>query len=239
MTLHIDLIPVLQDNYAYLLYDESICAVVDPGDAAPVLEALSARGLQLDYILNTHHHYDHTDGNAALIDATGAKLIGPHREKARIAAMDIMLEDGDAFSLGAHRFTALATPGHTHGHLCYYFAQAKALFSGDTLFSLGCGRLFEGTAEEMFDSLQKLKALPDETRVYCGHEYTLANAEFSRAHNPDNPALDARLSEVAALRAQGKPSLPVLLKTEKETNVFLRAPSADAFAHLRSLKDQA
>lgn len=239
MSLTIELIPILQDNYCYLLTtDDGLCAVVDPGEAAPVLDVLERRGLTLDTIFNTHHHYDHTDGNAALIAATGAKLVGPKAEEARIAGMDIMLAEGETFAFGGYRFDVLDTPAHTRGHICFYCAQAKALFCGDTLFSLGCGRLFEGTADDLFAAFEKIRALPDDTLIYCGHEYTQANGRFCLQHDPDNAALRARMADVDALRAAGKPTLPVSLKMEKETNIFLRAPTPDALGHLRRLKDQ-
>lgn len=235
---NITIIPVLSDNYAYLLEAENGCvAIVDPGEAGPVQEFLERKGLRLDYILNTHHHGDHTGGNAALKSAYGAKLAGPAKETGRIAGMDILLSEDSDFSLGPEPVTILETPGHTRGGLTYYLPKTGAAFTGDTLFSMGCGKLFEGTAGQMWHSLQKIMALPEDTKLYPGHEYSLANAEFCLSEEPDNNDLRARLREVKAARAQSLPTIPVSLALEKKTNSFLRAGSAEKFAHLRARKD--
>jgi hydroxyacylglutathione hydrolase len=236
MTTHI--LPLLTDNYAYVLEKQGKAAVIDPGEAAPVLAFLRQTNLRLTDILCTHHHGDHIGGVAELKGATGALVTGPDKEQARISGMDRLVKDGDRVEVLGETFEAIETPGHTRGHVCYYAPGLKALFSGDTLFSLGCGRLFEGTAAEMWASLQKLAALPGDTLVYCGHEYTLANGRFCLSHEPDNKALIARMAEIEALRAAGKPTLPVSLASEKASNIFLRAGSAERFAELRALKDQ-
>lgn len=230
----IDLIPVLNDNYTYLLQDAEGCvAIVDPGEAAPVIDALESRGLTPDWILNTHHHGDHIGGNKALKEKYGCKIAGPAVDTHRIDSLDRELKEGDAI-LGAQ---VLETPGHTSGHIVFFFPEAKALFSGDTLFSMGCGRLFEGTATQMWHSLGKILALPDDTQIYCGHEYTQANGAFCLSVEADNKDLQERMAEVEKLRAAGKPTIPVSLETEKKTNVFLRARSAERFAEIRKLKD--
>lgn len=233
------IIPILKDNYAYLLLSgNGETAVVDPGEAAPVIAELEKRGLELDYILSTHHHADHIGGNTDLMNRYNkAKLVGPAAEQDRIDNMDIQVHDGDILSFGAEDFKTIATPGHTRGAVCYYFPRSQIVFTGDTLFSLSCGRLFEGTPEEMWNSLQKLAALPDETKMYCGHEYTLSNAEFCLKIEPENIELKKRLEHVRGLREKNLPSLPSTIGLEKKANAFLRAGSAENFAHIRKLKD--
>ncbi len=238
--INVTLIPVHKDNYCYLLEgDDGSVAIVDPGEAGPVIAALEAKGLKPDVILITHHHWDHIDGTSGLLKWHPCPVAGPASETARIPQMDIFLDQDSNFKFGGEALHVLETPGHTRGAICLYFPENKLVFTGDTLFSMGCGRLFEGTPEQMWHSLQKIAALPDDTQVYCGHEYTLANAEFCLRIAPDNAKLQERVKQVRALRKQGKSTLPVLLKTEKETNVFLRAGSAKDFAKLRALKDQA
>ncbi len=234
----VTLLPILNDNYAYiLLADDGTCAVVDPGEAEPIINYLDENGLSPDYILNTHHHGDHIAGNAALKNKYGAVVVGPEAERGRIRELDQGLHDGDSFSLGRHDADIIACPGHTSGGISYYFQEDKALFSGDTLFSMGCGRLFEGTPQQMFASLERLNALPDDTLVYCGHEYTLANAEFCLSVDEDNAALKRRYDEVKRARNDNQPTIPVSIGVEKQTNVFLRAEDAEDFARLRRLKD--
>lgn len=232
-------VPCLSDNYAWLLRDggTGAVAVVDPAEAEPVERALAERGWPLDLILLTHHHADHVGGAAALRSAHGSVLVGAEADAHRLPPLDRALRPGDTVALGDSVATVLDTPGHTRGHIAYHFAGAGVLACGDTLFSLGCGRLLEGTAEEMFASLRTLAALPDETMLLCGHEYTEANARFARTVEPGNAALAARAEEVARLRAAGRPTLPVALGTEKATNPFLRAADASAFARLRAAKD--
>jgi len=226
--LEIEQILVLSDNYIYLLHDPETgaTAAVDPAQAEPVLHRLAAKGWTLSHILNTHHHDDHTGGNLALKRATGCKIAGARADAERLPGLDIPLHDGDVFRLGGAEAKIFATPGHTRGHLSYWFAESKALFCGDTLFALGCGRLFEGTPEQMWASLTALRALPDDTRVFCAHEYTQSNARFARTVERGNTALLSRIAEVDAARARHQPTVPALLGLEKATNPFLRADIA-------------
>ncbi|MGH7014728.1 MAG: hydroxyacylglutathione hydrolase [Stellaceae bacterium] len=225
MTLEIQPIPALRDNYVYLLREPKSGAVgaVDPSVAAPVLAALKQRGWTLTHVINTHHHPDHTGGNLELKAATQAIVVGPLADKTRIPGIDVAVGDGDTFKFGDAAATVFDVPGHTRGHIAYWFKDAQALFSGDTLFLMGCGRLFEGTPQQMWASLGKLKKLPPETRVYCGHEYTQANARFALTVEPGNAALAARARRVDNLRAEGKPTVPGTLGDELATNPFLRA----------------
>jgi hydroxyacylglutathione hydrolase len=246
-------IPVLNDNYIYLLHDPDSAetAVVDPALAQPVLDTLAEKGWQLNYIFNTHHHWDHIGGNLELKNHTDCKIIASEYDCNRIPAIDITVNHGDKIKLGTVTLEIIATPGHTIGHIAYYCADSHALFCGDTLFSMGCGRLFEGTAEQMWQSLQLLQALPDSTRIYCAHEYTLANGNFAMSIEPDNPALQQRLAEVSQMRAKNQATVPSTLAQELATNPFLREkcvsvqqslnmtdqPAVEVFAKIRQLKD--
>ena len=225
--LEIRQIPVLQDNYVYLIREprQGAVAVVDPSVAPPVVTALRELGWTLTHILNTHHHWDHTGGNFALKAATGCVVVGPRADAERIPGLDIEVGDGDLFPFGETQARVFDVPGHTRGHIAYWFADAHALFCGDTLFSLGCGRLFEGTPRQMWESLSKLRRLPDETRIYCGHEYTQANARFALTIDPGNARLKARAAEVERLRAQHLPTVPSTMGEERTANPFLRADS--------------
>jgi len=236
MTLAITPIPVLNDNYAWLAVDDmtGTVAVVDPGEAGPIIEALGPQG-RLDLIVLTHHHADHIGGVEALRTRYGARVMGNAADAHRLPPLDISVRPGEAAAIGASVGTVIDTPGHTLGHVVYAFAGA--LFSGDTLFSLGCGRLFEGTPADMFASFSRLAALPDDTMVYAGHEYTVSNLAFARHVDPDNAALAQRGAEIAALREQGEPTLPVSLGVERQTNPFIRAGDAQVFATLRRQKD--
>lgn len=253
--LTIELLSALSDNYIYLLRDpiSGTTAAVDPTLAEPVLRALQERGWHLDYVFNTHHHSDHVGGNLALKQATGCKIVAAAADRSRIPGLDIGVADGDKVELGEQCFQVLATPGHTLGHIVFYAAESLALFCGDTLFSMGCGRLFEGTAEQMWQSLQKLKALPGDTRIYCAHEYTQANGRFALTLEAENTNLRQRVAEVARLRKSNLPSLPSTIAVELQTNPFLREHSASlrqavaanptdtpaqVFAKTRLLKDQ-
>ena len=225
MGFSIDLLPAMADNYIYLVSDVALglAMVVDPSDADTVRRALQKKDLHLALILNTHHHSDHTAGNLKLQHDYGAPIIGPAKESTRIEGLSRGVDEGDLVTFSDLRGQVIETPGHTSGSLSFYFPSIKALFCGDTLFSLGCGRLFEGSAAQMWSSLLKLRALPDDTMIYAGHEYTEKNAPFALMLDKNNAALKARASEVAQLRKKGLPTLPVSLKTEKETNPFLRA----------------
>jgi hydroxyacylglutathione hydrolase len=232
MELTVEPIPCLSDNYAYLLADRAagFCAVVDPSEAGPVLAALEASGRRLTHILNTHHHPDHTGGNAGLKQATGALVVGPGKDRERIPAIDIGVNEGESLQLAGRAIRILDVPAHTRGAIA--FVIADAVFTGDTMFAMGCGRLFEGTPAMMVESLAKLAALPDATKVYCGHEYTLKNARFALTLEPGNAALLARLSEVTAQRDAGKPTVPSSIGLEKATSPFLRTHSAEIRATL-------
>jgi hydroxyacylglutathione hydrolase len=218
-------IPVLRDNYVYLLHDPVAQAtgVVDPSVAPPVLRLLEETGWRLTHILNTHHHSDHTGGNLEIKQATGALVVGPRADRERIPGIDVAVGDGERYTFGSETADVFDVPGHTRGHIAYWFAAAQALFCGDTLFLMGCGRLFEGTPEQMWRSLGKLRRLPGETRVYCAHEYTQANARFALTVDPENAALVARARRVDQLRAEGRPTVPGTLADELATNPFLRA----------------
>ncbi|NBC31256.1 MAG: hydroxyacylglutathione hydrolase [Alphaproteobacteria bacterium] len=251
--LDIAILPAFNDNYIYLLREPetSKVAVVDPGTADPVLTALEARGWPLDMILLTHHHADHVGGVDTLKERFGAEVVGPAADANRISGLDRGVGEGDEVPFGAESALVYETHGHTRGHIAFWFPGSTALFSGDTLFALGCGRLFEGTPAEMWASLQKLRGLPDDARVYCGHEYTESNARFAVTVEPENEALAERAAQVRADRSQGRPTVPSLLGLEKRTNPFLRAdvpevqaalgkPGADpvaVFADIRARKD--
>lgn len=223
--LTIQQIPVLSDNYVYLVHAAATgeTAVVDPAVAPPVLAALAENGWRLTHILNTHHHGDHTGGNLALKQATGCIIAGPRADAARIPGIDVQLGDGDRYRFGGEEAQVFDVPGHTRGHIAFYFPDSKALFCGDTLFALGCGRLFEGTPAQMWNSLGKFRGLPADTRVYCAHEYTQSNARFALTVDPNNERLRQRSVEIDRLRAAGKPTVPSLLGEERATNPFLRA----------------
>ena len=216
--------PCLSDNYGVLIRDaeHNLTAAIDAPDAPAVEAALGARGWKLTHILTTHHHGDHTAGNLPLKRSSGCTIIGPRAEAAKIPGLDRAVGDGDRFAFGAHEVRVLDTPGHTAGHISYWLPDDGLAFVGDTLFAMGCGRVIEGNAQMMWQSLQKLMALPPETVVYCGHEYTEANAKFALTIEPENAALQQRAKEVAALRAVGKPTLPTNMRIELETNPFLR-----------------
>ena len=221
----IEPIPAFDDNYLWLLVRGSQAAVVDPGDAAPVLQRLQQRNLRLQAILVTHHHGDHVGGVASLSRATGARVHGPGAEA--IPARDVALAGGSRIDVLGVAFDVLDVPGHTLGHIAYHAPALRALFCGDTLFAAGCGRLFEGTAAQMTASLAKLASLPADTRVYCAHEYTLSNLRFALAVEPDSEALRRRQQACAALRRRGEPTLPSTIADELATNPFLRCSEPD------------
>ena len=238
MALEIVRVPVLSDNYAWLIHDavSGETVAVDPGEAAPVQAAAAARGWTIGQVWTTHWHPDHTGGNAA-IRADGARVTGPAAEAGKIPTLDDTVGEGDSVRIGAEVATVLHVPGHTAGHIAFHLAGAGAIFTGDTLFALGCGRLFEGTAAEMFANMQRYAALPDATAVYCGHEYTQSNGRFALAIEPDNAALVARMADVDAARAAGEPTVPTTIGLERATNPFLRASDAEHLGKLRTQKD--
>lgn len=253
MTLHISQFPCLQDNYGFLVRDLSTGAVatIDTPDAEAITRAVSDAGWTLTHILNTHHHADHAGGNLELKARWNCRVIGPRAEAAKIPGLDAAVGEGDIVHIGASSARVVDTPGHTRGHIVYWFEAAGAAFVGDTLFALGCGRLFEGTPDQMWDSLGKIAAFPDETRLYCAHEYTQSNARFALTVDAENVALHRRAAEVAALRARGEPTVPTTVALERLTNPFLRADTAAlkeaagiahlsgaaAFAEIRRRKD--
>lgn len=234
-------IPVLSDNYVWLVHDPESRATmaVDPAVAEPVLEVAKARGWTITDIWNTHWHPDHTGGNAAIKEATGCTITGPAAEFARIPTLDVQVKGGDTVRLGAHVVEVWDVPAHTAGHIAYHFADDAAIFVGDTMFAMGCGRLFEGTAEQMFANMQRLATLDDATRVYCAHEYTLSNARFAVTVDPDNAELADRLATIESARAAGEPTVPTSIGAERATNPFLRAPNAAELGRIRALKDAA
>ena len=246
-------LPVLSDNYIYIVHEPDLkqTAVIDPAISAPVLEVLKNKGWSLDYIFNTHHHSDHVGANLELKDQTGCQVLASHADRSRIPGIDKQLKQGDEVRLGNQIAKVMAVPGHTLGHIVYYFPKDNVLFCGDTMFSMGCGRLFEGSAEQMWDSLQKLKKLPKQTKIYCAHEYTQANGQFALTIDPDNQQLQQRIAQVDKLRTENKATIPTVLDQELETNPFLREddPSiqnnlgmtdnraSDVFRKIRELKD--
>jgi hydroxyacylglutathione hydrolase len=230
-------VPAFSDNYLWLVHDEASgeSAVVDPGDAAPVLTEAKRRGWQITQVWNTHWHRDHTGGNLAVKEATGAPIYGPERED--IPGRDVALREGDEVRLGNHVGRVIEVPGHTLGHIALIFDRERVAFVGDTLFAMGCGRLFEGSPGQMYRSLERLTSLPADTNLYCAHEYTLSNGRFAAHAEPQNAAIADRLREVKRLRNGGKITVPTTVQQERETNPFVRATNVDEFARLRKEKD--
>lgn len=220
MSLEIEIVPCLSDNYAYLVKSGSQCAVVDPSEAAPVRAALARKGWKLTHILNTHHHLDHCGGNLDLKRETGAVIVGPGKDAARIPGLDVGVDEKRGWEFDGRKVQVLEVPAHTRGAIT--FVIDGNAFTGDTLFLMGCGRLFEGDPQMMWTSLSKLMTLPDETRIYCGHEYTESNGRFALTLEPGNQALQGRMAQVAATRAKGQPTVPATMGLEKQTNPFLR-----------------
>ena len=246
-------ISALNDNYIYIIIDKKTgkSACVDPSVSEPVLSFLEKKNLGLDFILNTHHHYDHVGGNLELKKQTNCKIVGNVKDKHRIPGIDIFVNNNEVFKIGASEALVFDIPGHTIGHICYFFSKDLSLFCGDTLFSLGCGRMFEGNAKQMSDSLKKIRALPDKTLIYCGHEYTESNASFALNLEPENIGLKKKVEEIKSLRQKSKPTVPSLLIEEKRYNPFLRFDDLDylsiigmtdlsyleAFEKIRKMKD--
>ena len=250
-SLEIELVPCLKDNYAYLVHDRDtgLTAIVDPSEPEPVRKALTDRGWKLTHILNTHHHFDHTGGNIPLKEAFGAKVIGPEKDRDRIPGIDVGVDEQSGWTFGSRSVRVLEIPAHTRAHIA--FVVDDVAFTGDTLFAMGCGRLFEGTPAMMWTSLSKLMRLPDATRVYCGHEYTLNNGRFALTLEPENHDLADRMRAVEAARARSAPTIPSTIGLEKKTNPFLRPGSPEirrslnlasaddvaVFAEMRKRKD--
>lgn len=246
--------PCLSDNYGVLLHDadSGATASIDAPDAGAVKAALAEKGWSLTHVLVTHHHWDHTQGIPQLVADTGCKVIGPAGEGTNLSGLDVELSDGDTYEFAGHAAQIFETPGHTLGHICWWFEGERLLFAGDTIFAMGCGKLLEGTPAQMWTSLEKLRRLPIETRIYCGHEYTAANAKFALSVEPGNQALKTRAEAIDKLRADGKATVPTTIALELATNPFLRpeseeiqnavdrlgAPLGEIFAEVRAAKDR-
>jgi len=235
----IQIIPCLQDNYSYLIIDETngTACVIDPSEAEPIIKYLENNKIKLKFILNTHHHYDHVGGNKKLKEKYGASVVGFKGDRERIPEIDILLNDQEIWIHKNFEAKIICTPGHTLGHICFYFYKDESVFTGDTLFSLGCGRIFEGTYSQMFDSLMKLKELPQNTKVYCGHEYTKKNLDFCLTYDVKNKNLINKIQSVDAKLKIGLPTIPSTIKDELECNIFLRSSNVETFSKLRDLKD--
>lgn len=253
MAIEIRQFPCLSDNYGFLIRDteSNAVATIDTPDAKEINRQLAAAGWRLTHILNTHHHFDHAGGNLSLKENWNCEIIGPRAEASRIPGIDRAVGEGDVVHFGESNATVFDTPGHTSGHIIYYFREDGAAFVGDTIFAMGCGRLFEGTPAQMWRSLKKIAALPPETRLYCAHEYTQANGRFALSVDSGNGDLKKRMQEVDSLRSNNTPTVPTTVKLERETNPFLRADNerfqqsldmtdadaVDVFAKIRALKD--
>ena len=232
-------VPVLSDNYSWLVHDPDSGAtmVVDPGEAQPLLDAAAERGWAISEIWNTHWHPDHVGGNADIVAATGARVTGPEAEREKIGAIDHGVSEGDCVFLGEHSAAVMTVPGHTQGHVAFHFAEDAVIFTGDTLFAMGCGRLFEGTPADMFGNMQRYAQLPPETSVFCGHEYTQSNGRYALVAEPDNQGIKERMARVDAARAAGEATIPTTIREELATNPFLRATSAAQLGERRAAKD--
>tara|TARA_B100000965_G_scaffold328314_1_gene291325 strand:+ start:473 stop:1192 length:720 start_codon:yes stop_codon:yes gene_type:complete len=235
----IEIIPCLKDNYSYLIIDESnnTACVVDPSEAKPIINFLNKNNINLKYILNTHHHFDHIGGNKDLKKKYNSIIVGSKDDINRIPEIDILVENNQIWKADNFEAKIFHIPGHTKGHICFYFFKDKFIFTGDTLFSLGCGRIFEGTHQEMFNSLKKIKNLPEDTKIYCGHEYTLQNSKFCIKHDSSNSNLKKKILEINDKLKNNLPTIPSTIKDELECNIFLRANNLETFSKLRDLKD--
>ena len=251
--MNIDIIPCLNDNYSYLIKDDqtNTVAIIDPSEFGPCNGKIDLKYKKLDFILITHHHFDHVGGNDELKKKYGSKILGFEKDEKRIPGVDILLKDGQEFRIGNLNFKTIFIPGHTSGHIAFYFEKEKVVFTGDTLFSLGCGRLFEGSHQQMFDSLNKIKSLPGDTKIYCGHEYTKNNLKFCLKFNPGNDYLKDKEKFIEAKIRDKIPTIPSTINEEIQTNIFLRyddpdvknalnlkkATDQEIFTKLRDLKD--
>ena len=235
----IEIIKCLQDNYSYLIIDNEnqTACVVDPGESTPIINYLDKSKINLEFILNTHHHYDHVGGNLELKKRYNSKVVGFIGDKNRIPGIDICLEDNQIWKQANFEAKIYHVPGHTSGHIAFHFFKEKKIFTGDTLFSLGCGRLFEGTHEQMFNSLKKIKQLPKDTEIYCGHEYTLQNSNFCITNDPENLKLKKKIAKIKNNLEKDLPTIPTILEDELECNIFLKANDLKTFSKLRDLKD--
>ena len=237
--MNVEIVKCLKDNYSYLVIDEknqSAC-VIDPSEAKPIINFIEKNKIHLKFILNTHHHYDHVGGNKELKKKYNTKIIGFEEDKDRIPEIDICLKDRDVWKNNNFEFKIFHIPGHTLGHVCFNFFKEKLLFTGDTLFSLGCGRIFEGTYEQMFNSIKLLKSFDLKTKIYCGHEYTLKNSDFCLMHDKKNLKLKEKILLIKEKLNKNLPTVPSTLKEELETNIFLKCDSIETFSKLRNLKD--
>ncbi len=235
----VEIIKCLQDNYSYLIINEKSqnACVIDPSEAKPIISLVEKKNINLKFILNTHHHYDHIGGNNELKKKYGAKIVGFKNDKNRIPDIDILVVNNQTWSNENFEAKIIHIPGHTSGHICFYFSKYKIAFTGDTLFSLGCGRIFEGTYEQMFDSLNKLKKLPSDTKIYCGHEYTLKNSIFCSHHEKNNKNLEKKIFKIKDKLKNNLPTVPSTIGEELACNIFLRAKNLEDFSKLRDLKD--
>ena len=233
----VEIVNCLKDNFSYIIHNNDEAIVIDPSESRPVDQLLEKLKLKLKYILNTHHHLDHVDGNLSLKEKYNCKIIGFENDSKKIPGIDICLKNEEIFSEKNFKFKVYHTPGHTLGHICYHFFEEKKLFTGDTLFSLSCGRLFEGTYEDMYKSLSLIKTFDKDTLIYFGHEYTLSNSKFCINYDPDNENLKKKILEIRKNIKAGIPTTPSVLKDELECNIFLKAKNIETFAKLRDLKD--
>ncbi len=235
----VEIIKCLKDNYSYIIIDEKYnhACVVDPSEAEPIISFVESKNIKLKFVLNTHHHYDHVGGNNDLKKKYKIKIVGFKNDKQRIPNIDILLENNEIWKSENFEAKIIHIPGHTSGHICFYFIKEKIAFTGDTLFSLGCGRIFEGTYEQMYNSLNKLKKLPPDTKIYCGHEYTLQNSLFCSKYDKNNKNLKKKIIEIKHKVEKNLPTIPSTLKEELTYNIFLRAKNLKDFSKLRDLKD--
>ena len=237
--MRVEIIPCLQDNYSYLVIDDTNnnACVIDPSESGPIIDFIEKTKINLKYILNTHHHFDHIGGNKELKERYNSVVVGYKHDAKRIPEISILVEDNQIWKEDNFQAKIIHIPGHTTGHIGFYFFNEKIIFTGDTLFSLGCGKIFEGTYKQMFESLSKIKNLPDDTKIYCGHEYTLQNSNFCITHDPKNLNLQNKITKIKEKLNYNKPTIPSILKDEKECNIFLRAKNVESFSKLRDLKD--
>ena len=235
----VEIIKCLQDNYSYIIIDKkhNHACVIDPSESEPVINFIESKNIKLKFILNTHHHHDHVDGNNDLKKKYGANVVGFKNDKQRIPSIDILLKDNQIWKGKNFEAKIIHIPGHTSGHICFYFIKEKVVFTGDTLFSLGCGRIFEGTYEQMYNSLNKLKKLPADTKIYCGHEYTLKNSLFCSKYDKNNKNLEKKIFEINNKLKKNLPTIPSTIEEELACNIFLRAKNLEDFSKLRDLKD--